>query len=53
MSTIVLSKFQKYNPIGVASKTILLLTGDTAPKDLRAMVIISIRIAILYIFTVI
>lgn len=49
----IVPKFQKYNPIGLASKNMLLLTGDTVPKDLMAMVVVSIGIIILSILTAI
>lgn len=42
----IVPKFQKYNPIGLASKNMSLLTGDIVPKDLMTSVIISIGIII-------
>lgn len=49
----IVPKFQKYNPIGLASKNMSLLTGDTIPKDLMVMVTISIGLIILSIITTI
>lgn len=49
----IVPKFQKYNPIGLVSKSMPLLTGDTVPKDLMASSIIGIIIIILSIISAI
>ncbi|MEN6313328.1 MAG: ABC transporter permease subunit [Clostridiaceae bacterium] len=49
----IVPKFQKYNPVALASSNMPLLTGDTLPKDLAAPLIISIVIVILFIVTAI
>lgn len=40
----IVAKFNKYNPIGLATKNMSLLTGDVLPKDLRTMAIMGIGI---------